>query len=82
MSAFLAYGPPTGPVRAAMPEKCIRACMPCGRHTRGRRRQAVVTPAVQRDIDRVIAIWARAGRGGMPWLLGDFSAVDDQDFQL
>jgi hypothetical protein len=42
----------------------------------------VVTPAVQRDIDRVIAIWARAGRGGMPWLLGDFSAVDDQDFQL
>jgi glutathione S-transferase len=52
----------------------LRDAMPV--NTRGRKRQAIVTPAVQADIDRVNTIWARAGRSGMPWLLGNFCAVD------
>lgn len=52
----------------------LREAMPV--NTRGRRRQAVVTPAVQADIDRVNTIWARAGQSDSPWLLGDFCAID------
>lgn len=52
----------------------LREAMPV--NTRGRRRQAVVTPAVRDDIERVTAIWARAGRLGTPWLFGDFGAAD------
>lgn len=52
----------------------VREAMPV--NTRGRRRQAVVTPAVQADIDRVNTIWARAGQSDSPWLLGDFCAID------
>lgn len=61
-----------GEVHAGL--NALREAMPV--NTRGRRRQAVVTPAVQDDIDRVTAIWARAGRQGTPWLLGDFGAAD------
>jgi glutathione S-transferase len=52
----------------------LREAMPV--NTRGRHRQANVTPAVQQDIDRVNAIWTRAGAHGTPWLFGDFCAAD------
>lgn len=52
----------------------LREAMPV--NTRGRDRQASITPAVQEDIERVHTIWARAGAGGTPWLFGEFCAAD------
>ncbi|WP_206244103.1 glutathione S-transferase [Novosphingobium terrae] len=52
----------------------LREAMPV--NTRGRDRQAIVTPDVQVEIDRVMAIWSQAGQRGTPWLLGEFCAVD------
>ncbi|MET0336872.1 MAG: glutathione S-transferase [Caulobacter sp.] len=52
----------------------LRTAMPC--NTRARDRQAVITPAVEADIRRVLEIWETAGRHGAPWLFGAFSAAD------
>jgi glutathione S-transferase len=49
----------------------LRAAMPC--NTRARDRIAERTAAVDADITRVAAIWAR---GGGKWLFGEFCAVD------
>jgi len=53
----------------------LRNAMPV--NTRGRRRLAVRTDAVEQDIARVAEIWASSGtyRDG-PWLLGAFCAAD------
>lgn len=43
---------------------------------RARDRRLVPSPAVQHDIDRIIAIWeSQLGREG-PWLFGEFGIVD------
>jgi glutathione S-transferase len=53
----------------------LRNAMPV--NTRGRRRSAVRTDAVEQDIARVADIWATSGvhRDG-PWLFGAFCAAD------
>jgi glutathione S-transferase len=53
----------------------LRSAMPV--NTRGRRRSAVRTQAVEQDIARVADIWATSGahRDG-PWLFGRFCAAD------
>jgi glutathione S-transferase len=53
----------------------LRSAMPV--NTRGRRRSAVRTQAVEQDIARVAEIWATSGahRDG-PWLFGRFCAAD------
>jgi glutathione S-transferase len=45
-------------------------------NTRGQDRQASITPAVREDIERVHAIWGRAGTGGTFSLFGEFCAAD------
>ena len=53
----------------------LREAMPV--NTRARNRVAVRTPAVEADIDRVMAIWSLAGkRPGSPWLFDEFCAAD------
>ncbi|MDG2522630.1 glutathione S-transferase family protein [Caulobacter segnis] len=52
----------------------LRAAMPC--NTRARNRRAVITHAVEADIQRVLEIWETAGRRDAPWLFGDFGAAD------
>lgn len=52
----------------------LRAAMPC--NTRARNRRAVITPAVDSDIARVLQIWETAGRHDSPWLFGEFGGVD------
>jgi glutathione S-transferase len=53
----------------------MRDAMPV--NTRGRHRMADVTPAVERDLERVREIWRTClDEHGGPWLLGEFCAVD------
>jgi glutathione S-transferase len=53
----------------------LREAMPV--NARGRNRLAKRTPEVLADMERVFAIWSRAGRANDgPWLFGAFCAVD------
>ena len=55
----------------------LRSTMP--HNGRGRDRRVPMTAELQRDIDRVEAIWAEGGRrfgSGGPWLAGSFGVAD------
>ena len=51
----------------------------CPMNARARNRRVAASPALERDMQRVNAIWTGCRRGfggGGPWLFGDYSAAD------